>query len=54
MDKFLKIGGVLLLEIGFDQKEAILDICKNSLNKYSVEIYKDINGNDRIAVIKLM
>lgn len=54
LSKVLTVGGVLLLEIGFDQKEAILDICKNSLNNYCAEVYKDINGNDRIAVIKLL
>ena len=44
----------MLLEIGYDQKEAILDICKNNLTNYEARCYKDISGNDRIVVINLL
>ena len=41
----LREGGVLLMECGCDQKEAIIDL----LGDFSqVECYKDLNGNDRM------
>lgn len=50
--KFLNPNGIILLEIGFDQKEEVIEIV-NSVKKYR-EVYcrKDLNGNDRIIVIK--
>ena len=50
--KFLNSGGYLCLEIGFDQKEEVIDLIK-STNKYT-EIYskKDLAGNDRIIICK--
>lgn len=54
LDKVLNKNGVILFEIGYDQKEAILDICKNNLTSYDACCYKDISGNDRIIVIKLL
>ena len=50
----LKREGVILFEIGYDQKEKVFDLCKKHLNNYSVECFKDISGNDRIVVIKLV
>ena len=54
LDKVLNIGGTLLLEIGYDQKDCIVEICKRELNNYSIDCYKDISGNDRVVVIKLL
>ncbi|MBQ7373156.1 MAG: peptide chain release factor N(5)-glutamine methyltransferase [Clostridia bacterium] len=43
---YLKKGGMLFLEVGFDQAQAV----KNLLVKnYTVEIIKDINGIERIV-----
>lgn len=53
LDKVLNKGGTLLLEIGYDQREAILDICNKYLDNCEVECYKDISGNDRIVTVKL-
>ena len=44
----LRSGGVMLLEIGYDQADKVREIFKSA----SVEIKKDLDGNDRVAVIK--
>lgn len=54
LDKVLNKQGVILFEIGYDQKDSVLNICKNYLNNYDVVAHKDISGNDRIIVIKLL
>ena len=48
LDEHLKDDGVLLCEFGIDQAEAI----KSIFAKYVVEILKDIEGKDRIAVVR--
>lgn len=48
LDEHLEEGGVFLCEFGIEQAEAIKDIFK----EYDVEILKDIEGKDRIAVVK--
>ena len=50
--EYLNSDGYLCLEIGYDQKDEIVDLIKNS-NKYT-EIYckKDLAGIDRIIVCK--
>lgn len=54
LDKVLNKGGVALFEIGFDQKNRIIDVCEKYLNNYDIECFKDISGNDRIVVVKLL
>lgn len=51
--KYLKQDGLLALEIGYDQKEEVIKLLKES-SKY-IDIYskKDLAGNDRIVVCKL-
>ena len=50
--KYLEENGCLTLEIGYDQKEEVIELIENS-NQYK-EIYskKDLAGNDRIIVCK--
>lgn len=50
--KYLNKGGYLCLEIGYNQKEKVIELL-NKTNKYS-EIYakKDLSGNDRIVIAK--
>ena len=50
--KFLKPNGYLCLEIGYDQKQEVIDIIKQT-NEYK-DIYskKDLAGNDRIVICK--
>ena len=42
--------GIMFFEIGYDQKEKIITLGEN--NKFETVVYKDINGRDRIAVLK--
>lgn len=49
--KYIKKNGYMILEIGYDQSEKIKALSIES--GYSCEIYKDLGGNDRVAVIKL-
>ena len=44
---YLSKDGVIFFEIGYDQKEKILELGKN--NNFITTIYKDINDRDRIA-----
>ncbi len=54
LDKVLNDLGVILFEIGYDQEKSIKEICSKYLNNYEVSSYKDISGNDRMVVIKLL
>ena len=51
--EYLKFGSYLCFEIGFDQKEDVIEIIKE-INNYS-EIYckKDLYGNDRIVIARV-
>ena len=48
--EFLTDTGVIVLEIGYDQAAAIMEIA--DANGYSCEISKDYDGNDRVAVLR--
>ena len=50
--KYLNKEGIIALEIGYDQKEEVIDIAKKT-GKYR-EIYckRDLFGNDRVIVLK--
>lgn len=45
-NKFLNIGGYLLLEMGYNQGESVSKLFKNS------EIKKDLSGNNRVILVK--
>ena len=47
---YLNEKGIMFLEIGYDQKEKIITLGEK--NKFETVVYKDINGRDRIAVLK--
>ncbi len=47
--KYLRSGGIMLLEIGADQGKAVSEICIEM--DYRCEVYKDYGGNDRVAFI---
>jgi len=47
---YLKEGGFLIMEMGFDQKETIKDIFRASGDFTIVEIVKDFNSIDRVIV----
>ena len=46
---YLNENGVMFFEIGYDQKDKIIKLA--DLNGYSAEVYKDINGRDRMAFL---
>ena len=46
---YLNDNGVIFFEIGYDQKDKIIKLA--DMNGYSAEVYKDINGRDRMAFL---
>lgn len=46
---YLKENGVMFFEIGYDQRDKITQLA--DMNEYSAEVYKDINGRDRMAFL---
>ena len=49
--KHIKKGGFLLMEIGYDQKEALSSLCQSY--GFSFEFYKDFGGNNRVCAVFL-
>ncbi|MCF8045017.1 MAG: peptide chain release factor N(5)-glutamine methyltransferase [Desulfarculaceae bacterium] len=49
---YLAEGGVLLIEIGYEQKEAVLRIARESSGYESPVFERDLAGHFRVAVIK--
>ena len=47
----IKKGGALLLEIGYDQREALDSLCK--AHGFPCEFYRDFGGNDRVCAVYL-
>lgn len=45
-------GGILLLEMGWDQKEDLENVLKVHSEYESIEFIKDLSGHDRVAKIK--
>lgn len=50
--KYLREGGSMLFEIGYDQAEAITNIALE--NGYACDVYRDYGGNDRVAYLRRM
>lgn len=48
--KYLKDGGVIIFEIGYDQGDALRNIAES--HGYDCEIIKDLGKNDRVAVLR--
>ena len=46
---YLNENGVIFFEIGYDQKDKIIKLA--DMNGYLAEVYKDINGRDRMAFL---
>ena len=47
--EYLEEDGVVFFEIGYDQREKILKLAND--NGFKAEVYKDINGRDRMAIL---
>lgn len=52
-DKYLKKDGFLCFEIGYDQKDEVVNIINEKLNFKDTYSKKDLYNNDRIVVTKL-
>lgn len=52
-DEFLKYGGYLCLEIGYDQKMDVMELIEREEKYTNTYSKKDLYGNDRIVVTKL-
>lgn len=48
---FLKKGGLLAFEIGYNQGESVRGLMQNDF--YDTEVIKDLNDNDRVVIGKL-
>ena len=48
----LKENALLGFEIGYDQKEALLELAKEYFKDAKIEVLKDINSKDRMMFIK--
>ncbi len=47
----IKKGGVLLMEIGYNQRNALASLCE--AKDFSHEFYRDFGGNDRVCAVFL-
>ena len=47
--EYLNKDGMIFFEIGYDQREKILKLANE--NGFKAEVYKDINGRDRMAIL---
>ena len=50
--KYLNEGGYLCLEIGYDQKEEVINLIKETGKYTNIYSKKDLAGNDSIVVCK--
>ncbi|MCP4023253.1 MAG: peptide chain release factor N(5)-glutamine methyltransferase [Desulfobacteraceae bacterium] len=50
--KYLVPGGMIFIEMGFDQKQGVINIVKRYPVYQSVDFIKDLSGHDRVALIK--
>ena len=50
--KYLKENGKLILEIGYDQKEEVENLIKQSGQYKKIEVIKDLSQNDRVIIGK--
>ncbi len=50
--KYLKENGKLILEIGYDQKEEVENLIKQSGQYKKIEVIKDLSQNDRVIIVK--
>jgi len=51
-DDFLRTDAALMMEIGFSQAKAVRELLEQAGCFAEIEIEKDFNGNDRIAIAK--
>lgn len=52
-NEFLKYGGYLCLEIGYDQKIDVIDLIEQEEKYVDTYCKKDLYGNDRVVITKI-
>lgn len=50
--KYLKESGIIALEIGYDQRQDVMELVNNSGKYKECKCIKDLGGNDRVIVIR--
>lgn len=50
---FLNDNGYLCMEIGYDQKEKVIELAKQKESFSKIEAIKDLSGNDRVIICKI-
>lgn len=50
---YLKFGSYLCFEIGYDQKDDVIDIIKEQEHYFNTYCKKDLGGNDRVIVTQV-
>ena len=50
---FLNDNGYLCMEIGYDQKEKVIELAKQEEVFSKIEAIKDLSGNDRVIICKI-
>ena len=51
--EYLKFGSYLCFEIGYDQKDEVIDIIKKQENYSKTYCKKDLGGNDRVVITQV-
>ena len=51
--KVVKDKALLFFEIGYDQRDNLIDLAKKYFPDADVEVYKDINNKDRMLMIRI-
>lgn len=50
--KYLKPNGILALEIGYDQKDEVIQLLEQTKHYREIVCKKDLGGNDRVVICK--
>lgn len=50
---FLNNNGYLCMEIGYDQKEKVIELVKQEKSFSKIETIKDLSGNDRVIICRI-
>ena len=45
---YLNSSGYLLLEIGYDQSDAVVKLLQDKNKYHDIQVIKDLGGNDRV------
>lgn len=51
--KVLKEKSMMFFEMGYDQKENLTNLARSHFKDAQIEVFKDINGKDRMLMVKL-